>query len=172
MVMKAMPVIRAIENAKGPNPTLLQLCRGKGKKVKIMFMSPQGEQFTNEYANKVAEDFTDVIIVSGRYEGIDARVKEVFPMDEVSIGPFVLTGGELPAMIICDVISRRVPGVLGNFDSVEETRYASSDVYTRPSEFVYKRKKYTVPDVLLSGHHAELESWREGNSKHKKPGKN
>jgi len=157
MVMRAMPVIRAIEAAK---------CRKK--KVKIMFMSPQGEQFTNDYANTVAHDFTDVIIVSGRYEGIDARVKEVFPMDEISIGPFVLTGGELPAMIICDVISRRVEGVLGNFDSVEETRNASNDVYTRPSEFIYRKKKYSVPDVLLSGHHANLENWREGNSKHKK----
>ncbi len=157
MVMRAEPVIRAIEDAKG-----------RKKKVKIMFMSPTGQQFDNEYADSIVSDYTDVIIVSGRYEGVDARVKEVFPMDEISIGPFVLTGGELPAMIICDVISRRVPGVLGNFDSVEEKRNASNDVYTRPSEFTYKKKKYSVPEILLSGHHANLESWREKNSKHKK----
>jgi len=150
MVIRALPVIRAIEATKG-----------RKKKVKILFLSPQGEQFTNTYADGLAENYADIVIVSGRYEGIDARIKEVFAMDDVSIGPFVLTGGELPAMIMVDVISRRVPGVLGNIESLEEDRHASKDVYTRPAEFVWKRKKYTVPEVLLSGHHKNIDGWRE-----------
>ena len=157
MVIRALPVIRAIEVAKG-----------RKKKVKIIFLSPQGMQFNNEYAEQIVEQHTDVIIVSGRYEGIDARIKEVFSMDDVSIGPFVLTGGELPAMMIVDVISRRIPGVLGNLDSLEEDRNASAQVYTRPAEFVWKRKRYAVPDVLLSGHHKHIEGWREERDMRKK----
>jgi len=161
MVVRAEPVIKAIGKAIGTG-------KSKTKKVKIIFLSPQGEQFTNDYADVVAKDYTDIVIVSGRYEGIDARVKEVFSVDEISIGPFVLTGGELPAMMIVDVISRRIPGILGNFDSVEEGRNASNDVYTRPESFKYKKKEYSVPEVLLSGNHAEIEKWRENRSKHKK----
>ncbi len=149
MVIEALPVIKAIAHAKG-----------RKRKVKIIFLSPGGEQFTNEYAEQVSQKYKDVIIVSGRYEGIDARVKEVFPMDEVSVGPYVLTGGELPAMIILDVISRRVKGVLGNADSVEERRIASHDSYTRPEVFTYKGKKYGVPKVLLSGDHKNIDEWR------------
>jgi tRNA (guanine37-N1)-methyltransferase len=130
-------------------------------------MSPQGEQFTNETAQTLAQDYKDIIIVSGRYEGIDSRIKEVFPMDDISVGPFVLTGGELPAMIITDTISRQIPGILGNFDSVEEGRAASEEMYTRPSEFTYKRKKYSVPEVFLSGHHAKLEERRKKGDKRK-----
>lgn len=157
MVMKALPVIKAIEKAKG-----------RKRKVKILFMSPQGEQFTNKTAEKLAENYKDIIIVCGRYEGIDSRVKEVFPMDDISVGPFVLTGGELPAMIIADTVARQIPGILGNFDSIEENRAASEEMYTRPSEFTYKRKKYNVPEVFLSGHHAKLEERRLKNDKHKK----
>lgn len=151
MVMRALPVIRAIEKAKG-----------RKKKVKIIFLQPDGQQFTNEYAHKIAAKHKDIIIVCGRYEGIDARVKDVFQTDDVSIGPFVLTGGELPAMIIVDVVSRQVKGVLGDFTSLEETRVASPDVYTRPDEFVYKKKKYRVPDILLTGHHKHIDEWRQG----------
>ena len=100
------------------------------------------------------------MIVCGRYEGIDARVKEVFKGQEFSVGDFVLTGGEIPAMIIIDTISRQVKGVLGNNDSVEEMRNASPDVYTRPEILVFNGKKYKVPTVLLSGNHAKIEDWR------------
>ena len=82
-------------------------------------------------------------------------------MEDVSIGPFVLTGGEIPAMILIDSISRQIEGVLGNFDSREEERVASSDVYTRPEILTYKGKKYKVPKVLLSGDHKKIEEWRE-----------
>ncbi len=160
MVIRALPVIKAIAKA-----------IGKKKKVKMIFLTPQGNQFSNEYADKVASDFSDVVIISGRYEGIDARVKEVFNPDEISVGPFVLTGGELPSMIIVDTIARRIPGILGNFDSVEEGRNASNDVYTRPESFVFKKKKYTVPEVLLSGNHAEIEKWRSKKSKKPLSGK-
>jgi tRNA (guanine37-N1)-methyltransferase len=80
----------------------------------------------------------------------------------VSVGPFVLTGGELAAMIMIDSISRQIEGVLGDFNSLEETRAASSDVYTRPEILVYKNKKYKVPKVLLSGNHKAIEEWRKG----------
>jgi tRNA (guanine37-N1)-methyltransferase len=151
MVIQAEPVIRAIESA---------IKKIKNKKYKIVFLSPSGKQFTNEYAKSVSKKFTDVIIVSGRYEGIDARVKKVFKMEEVSVGPFVLTGGELPAMLMIDVMARQVEGVLGNFDSLEEKRIGG-DSYTRPEVFTYKGKKYAVPKVLLSGNYKKIEEWKK-----------
>jgi len=149
LVIEALPVIKAIAKAKSK------------KNTKIIFLSPSGKQFTNEYAGKVARKYQDIIIVSGRYEGIDARVKKVWKMDDISVGPFVLTGGELPAMIIMDVMARQIPGVLGNFDSLEERRISSSEVYTRPEVFKYKGKSYRVPKVLLSGNHAKIEEWKK-----------
>ena len=151
MVIQAEPVVKAITAA---------TIKARGK-YKIIFLSPSGEQFSNSYAAKVAKKYKHVIIICGRYEGIDARVKKIFKMDEISVGPFVLTGGELPAMIIIDVMARQVPGVLGNFDSVEEHRVSTSDVYTRPEIFVYKGKTYRVPKILLSGHRAKIEEWKK-----------
>lgn len=149
MVIQAEPVIKAVAKAKG-----------RKKKIKIIWLTPSGKQFTNAYATKVAKNYNDVIIICGRYEGIDARVKKVFRVEEVSVGPFVLTGGELPAMLIMDAVARQVRGVLGNFDSLEERRVAGRDVYTRPEEFKYKNKKYKVPKILLSGHRAKIEEWK------------
>lgn len=149
MVIQAMPVIKAIEKAKG-----------KKKKVKIIHLSPSGKKFSNAYAREVVQDYTDVIIVCGRYEGIDARVKEVFPGDELSIGDYVLTGGELPAAIMIDCMSRQIPGVLGDFNSVEEERIAGKDTYTRPETITYKKKKYSVPEILKTGHHKKIDEWR------------
>ncbi|MEK9201044.1 MAG: tRNA (guanosine(37)-N1)-methyltransferase TrmD [Patescibacteria group bacterium] len=149
MVIQAEPVIKAIAKAKGK------------KNAKIIFLSPSGKQFTNSYASSVAKKYKDMIIVSGRYEGIDARVKKVFKMEEVSVGPFVLTGGELPAMLIIDVVARQIPGILGNLGSLEESRTASPDVYTRPEKFVYKGKAYKVPKILLSGDHTKIEAWKQ-----------
>lgn len=157
MVIQAEPVIMAIAAA----------VKKSKSKPKIIFLSPSGKQFTNEYAAKSAKKYKDIIIVSGRYEGIDARVKKIFKMEDVSIGPFVLTGGELPAMLMIDVISRQVEGVLGNFDSREESRVASPDVYTRPEVFEYKGKKYRVPKILLGGNHAKIEEWKTQRQKRK-----
>lgn len=150
MVIQAEPVIAAVAKA---------MAGRRKQDVKIIFLSPSGKQFTNEYAQKVSKKFKHVIIVSGRYEGIDARVKKVFKMEDVSIGPFVLTGGELPAMLMIDVMARQVEGVLGNFDSLEEKRIGG-DSYTRPEVFAYKGKKYRVPKVLLGGNHAKIEEWK------------
>ena len=152
LVVEALPVIKAIAKAKGK------------KNAKILFLSPSGKQFTNNYAAKVAKKYKHVVIICGRYEGVDARVKKVFKMDEISIGPFVLTGGELPAMMIMDVMARQVPGVLGNPESIEERRVSSSEVYTRPEVFKHKGKSYRVPKVLLSGHRAKIEEWKKRRS--------
>jgi tRNA (guanine37-N1)-methyltransferase len=155
MVIEAEPVIKAIAKAKGLK-----------KKVKIIFFSPGASVLSNTYAGDVVSKYTDIILVCGRYEGIDARVKKAFKMDQVSVGPFVLTGGELPAMIVIDVMARQIKGVLGNFNSLEESRAASDDVYTRPPVFEYKGKKYKVPEVLLSGNHKLIEEWRAKNRTH------
>ena len=118
MVMQALPIIKAIEKAKSK----------AGRKTKIIFLSPSGKQFDTDFAKKAVQKYTDIIIICGRYEGIDARIKKVFKMEDVTIGPFVLTGGELPAMIIIDCLARQIEGVLGNFNSLEESRISSSDV--------------------------------------------
>lgn len=163
MVIEALPVIKAIEEAL-KHSTIKQSEKGKSKKsmaqVKIIFFSPAGEQFTNKVAEKFKK-YTDIVMVCGRYEGIDARIKKAFPMIDISVGPYVLTGGELPAMIIIDTITRRIPGVLGDIQSLEEERIASPDVYTRPEVIEYKGKKLRVPKILLSGHHKEMEKWKE-----------
>ncbi len=153
MVVQAEPVIKAIQKAKGK----IKNFKAKGR---IIFLIPRGKQFTNATAILYAKKYTDLIIICGRYEGIDARVKKIFRVEEVSVGPFVLTGGELAAEIIIDAVTRQVPEVLGDPDSREEMRTASPDVYTRPRVFAYKSKKYSVPAILLSGHHANIEKWR------------
>jgi tRNA (guanine37-N1)-methyltransferase len=155
MVMQAIPVAKAIEKAS-------KAAKGKAK---IIFFSPSGKQFDTKYVKGVAEKYEHIIFVCGRYEGIDARVKKMFKMEDISVGPFVLTGGELPAMIVMDSVSRQVEGVLGNFDSREEERVASPDVYTRPEVVEYKGKSYRVPKVLLSGHQAKIEEWKRGRMK-------
>mgnify|MGYP001596882639 CR=1 FL=1 len=150
LVIEVLPVVKAIEVA----------IKKSKSAFKIIFLVPGGKQFTNSYAAGVAKKYKDIVIVCGRYEGIDVRVRKVFKTDEISVGPFVLTGGELPAMIILDVIARQVPGVLGNLDSIEERRISSSEVYTRPEVFSYKGKKYRVPKILLSGHSAKIKEWK------------
>jgi len=169
MVIQALPVIKAIEAAlmklKVYKVRKVHKANSKSKipnSIKIIFFSPGGKQFNTSYAKKTAKKYTDIIFVCGRYEGIDARVKKVFKMEDISVGPFVLTGGELPAMIVLDCVARQVEGVLGNSDSLEESRVSSHDVYTRPEVFEYKGKKYKVPKVLLSGNHAEIRIWKKG----------
>ncbi len=156
MVIQALPTIKAIEKA------VTKIKRSKKAKLKIIFFSPGGKQFTTDYAKTSAKKYTDIILVCGRYEGIDARVKKVFKMEDVSVGPFVLTGGELPAMVVLDCVARQVEGVLGNFSSLEESRVSSHDSYTRPEVFEYKKKKYRVPKILLSGDHKKIEEWKMG----------
>ncbi|MEX0917134.1 MAG: tRNA (guanosine(37)-N1)-methyltransferase TrmD [Candidatus Paceibacterota bacterium] len=148
MVMEAEPVLRAVEKA-----------IGKKKGVKGLFFTPSGKQFSNTYADSLTK-YKHVVLLSGRYEGIDARVRKILKAEEISVGPYTLTGGELPAMAVVDAVARRIPGVLGDELSVEERRVAGKDVYTRPEVLTWKRKKYKVPEVLTSGHHKEIEKWK------------
>ncbi len=140
------------------------------RKFKIINFVPSAEKFTTEYAKKSVSNYTDLILICGRYEGIDARAFDVLRkeygkniVDELSIGDYVLTGGELPAMVLIDCMARQVPGVLGNFDSREEERVASPEVYTRPEVLEYNGKKYKVPPVLLNGNHKDIDEWRGKN---------
>lgn len=157
MVMQAPAIIKAVEKA-------VKKCKIEPK---IIFFSPSGKKFDTEYAKKISGKYADIIFISGRYEGVDARVYKIFKdlkfkIEKISIGPYVLTGGELPAMICMDCISRQIKGVLGKIDSIEENRIASSDVYTRPEVLEFRGKKYRVPKVLLSGNHKKIDAWRKG----------
>lgn len=152
MVLYAEPILRAVEYVRKTSPQAL-----------VYVTSPRGIKFSNRIAEDLKIVNQDVIIICGRYEGIDARVKKILRAKEVSVGPYTLTGGEVPAMVIVDAVTRRLGGVLGNSSSIEESRRAARSVYTRPEVIEWKGKKYRVPKVLLSGNHAKLEAWREDN---------
>lgn len=159
MVMQAMPILRAWEKAVGKKDV---------KKVKTLIMSPRGKQFDTKMAQTLAKKYEHLVLISGRYEGIDARVKKILKADEVSVGDYVLTGGELPALTIIDSVSRQVPGVLGTFESLEDERVSSGVMYTRPEILEYKKKKHKVPPVLTGGNHAEIEKWRLSEEQNRK----
>lgn len=152
MVMRAEPVLKAWEKAVG---------RKDKKGLKTLVLSPRGKVFDQNMAKRLAKRYKHIILISGRYEGIDARVKKVTKAEEVSVGDYVLTGGELPALTVLDAIARNIPGVLGAGESLEDTRVASSELYTRPETFTYKSKTYRVPKVLTEGHHQRIEEWRK-----------
>lgn len=154
MIMRAEPVLRAIDS-------VVKKIKNPKRTIKIIFFSPSGDMFDTAYAKKTVAKFTDVILISGRYEGIDARVKQITKAESISIGDYVLTGGELPSMVVIDCMARQVEGVLGNFDSREEERVSSADVYTRPEILVWKKKEYPVPPVLLGGDHKKIEEWKK-----------
>lgn len=153
MVMMAEPVLKAVEKI------VKNLEKKKGK-IKIINFVPSGKKFDTNYAKSSVKKYTDIILICGRYEGIDSRVNKILKPDQISVGDYVLTGGEIPAMIVVDCVSRQIPGVLGNFDSREEERVSSSEIYTRPEILVYKNKKYKVPPVLLSGHQKKIDEWK------------
>ncbi len=152
MVMQAMPIVKATEKA-----------LKKRKKPVIVWFIPGAKQFDNKEADKLAK-YSDIVFVCGRYEGIDERalkiLKTLAPVKTYAVGEAVYTGGEVPAMAMIDAISRRIPGVLGKDASVEERRVASRAVYTRPETIEYKKKKYRVPKVLQTGHHANIDAWK------------
>ncbi|TSC69195.1 MAG: tRNA (guanine37-N1)-methyltransferase [Parcubacteria group bacterium Gr01-1014_56] len=165
MVIQAEPVIKAVEKittsiygSKKLNNTTIY--RSGSKKPKVIITSAGGKPLTNAYAKSLLKN-KDVIIICGRYEGIDARAKKVLKAEEVSVGSYILTGGEVPALAIIDAAARQIPGVLGRFESLEESRVASHDTYTRPEVLKVKGKSYRVPKVLLSGHHAQMDAWKE-----------
>ncbi len=155
MVMTVDPIIRAVDKAKK------KITRYKKTKVKTILFSPGGTLFSNETARAVTtKKYTDIVLICGRYEGIDARVEKILKAEPVSIGNYVLTGGELPAMVIIDAISRHIEGVLGNTASPEENRVSSHEIYTRPETYTHKKKKFKVPEVLLSGDHKKIDAWK------------
>ena len=157
MVIQLGPVVKAVQAIKS---------KIRNQKLKIILFTPAGKQFDNKYAAALAKDYKHLILIAGRYEGVDARLKKIFKPEEISIGPYVLTGGELAAAVLVDAISRQLPGVLGKAESLEEKRLGVGvPVYTRPEIFVYKGKKYRVPKVLVSGNHAEIEKWRRDHRK-------
>ena len=168
MVMQALPVVKAVEKALGgETPELIMSGRRTsrhGRKAVIVWFKPGVKQFTNKDADALAK-FDDVVLVCGRYEGIDERAKKILktlaPVKEFAVGEAVYTGGEVPALAVVDAVTRRLPGVLGKDASVEERRIASRAVYTRPETILYKGKKYRVPKVLQTGHHAKIDEWRE-----------
>ena len=164
MVLQAEPFIKAVE-AIEKNARLRKSVK---KRVKVLITAAGGKPLTNAYAKNLTKKYSDVIILCGRYEGIDARVKKILKAEEVSVGPYILTGGELPALTIIDTAARQIKGVLGKFESLEESRVASHEMYTRPEVFTYKGKKYKVPKVLLSGNHKLLDAWK--NKKRSNPG--
>jgi len=154
MVMQAEPVYRCYED-------IMTRIREQGGSAaaKVIYLTPQGKVFDQQMAKEYAKE-EDLIFLCGHYEGIDERVLERIVTDYVSIGDYVLTGGELPALVMMDTISRLVPGVLNNDMSAETESFSEGLLeypqYTRPEVFEGKK----VPDVLLSGHHANVEKWR------------
>lgn len=135
----------------------------KHNKGPVIFLTPQGQTFKQELAEELSTEHQEIILVCGRYEGIDQRIRNSLIDLEISVGKYVLTGGELPALIIIDALSRLVPGVLGEQESADHDSFSAAfdrkkehPHYTRPEEF----EGMKVPDVLLSGHHAEIEKWR------------
>lgn len=130
------------------------------KGVEKIFFSTDGAQFDEAMAKKLSKK-KDILFICGHYEGVDARVEKILKAKKVSVGPYVLTGGELPAATVIDAIARFVPGVLGKAQSLERSRISSPEVYTRPDTLVWKGKKYKVPEVLKSGHHAKIDEWKK-----------
>lgn len=154
----------------------------KPVKSEMLFVHfvPSAEKFTTNIAKEISKKYTDIIFICGRYEGVDSRVNEIYKGLEISIGDYVLTGGELPAMVMIDSISRQIEGVLNKIESLEENRVSTHKIYARPEVYEYKIKtadkkkteennkktyktkvvKYSVPKVLLSGNHKEIEKWK------------
>lgn len=153
MLLRPEPLFAAIEKAKEADPT-----------AKVVLMTPRGRRWVQKTAQEWADDDRGLIFVCGRYEGYDERIVALID-EQVSVGDYVLTGGELPAMTIIDSIVRLIPGVLGGATSAEIESFADGETlefpqYTRPEEF----RGVRVPDVLLSGHHGEIAKWRTDHS--------
>jgi tRNA (guanine37-N1)-methyltransferase len=155
MVLKPEPIFRAVESI------LLENKRDDdSKRTAIVLLSPQGRMFRQADAAAFAREYSQMILICGRYEGVDERVAEHLATDEISIGDYVLTGGELPAMVVVDAVTRLLPNVLGSETSAVHESFSEGLLdyphYTRPAEF----RGWKVPEVLISGHHGEVAKWR------------
>ena len=152
MVMKPEPIFAAVEDVLGSPPA-----------CPVILLTPQGRTYTQQTAQELSAH-PRIALLCGRYEGVDERVREHLVTDEISIGDYVLTGGEIPALLLIDSITRLIPGALGDPDGAQDDSFASGLLeyphYTRPAEF----RGWRVPDVLLSGNHAKIERWRRDQS--------
>ena len=178
MVLWVDPIINTINKVNSKIEKRIANSKTESKKsILYVITSPGGEKFDNNIAKNISKKYKDIVFVCGRYEGIDDRVREILKAKEYSIGDYVLTGGELPAMVMIDCISRQIDGVLNDSDSIEENRISSHKVYARPEIYEYKKvkldknnnkkiiiKKYKVPPVLLSGNHKLIDEWKMGNN--------
>ena len=160
MVMTCQPLFNVIRHVK-------ELVKDEAP---VIYLTPQGERFCQPIADKIAEDTNTkrIILLTGHYEGIDQRVRDVLVDREISLGDYVLTNGDIPAMIVTDAIARLIPGVIGKEASHQEESFSKAldgkleyPHYTRPLEF----EGHKVPDILVSGHHANVEKWRKENCK-------
>jgi len=151
MILKPEPIFNCVESL---------LKQNQGSKPRIILMSPRGVKYSQKMAWELSR-CQHLIFICGHYKGVDERVRENLITDEISIGDYILTGGELPALVVIDSVVRLIPGVLGDFDSVVTDSFQNGLLdhphYTRPREF----RGMKVPEVLLSGHHAEIEKWRK-----------
>ncbi|MDO8466874.1 MAG: tRNA (guanosine(37)-N1)-methyltransferase TrmD [bacterium] len=160
MVMKVEPIYKAVSSIK--YQVLSMGKRGKKPKVRTILFSTRGKKFDNTIAKRLSK-YDQLILICGRYEGVDERVAKYVADEEISIGDYVLSGGELPALVLLDAVSRQIQGVLGKMESLEEIK-GSYEVYTRPEEFKAvvgrKSKIWRVPKVLVSGHHKKIDQER------------
>ena len=165
MVLKPEPIFHAVEALIAENRR-----DGDSKRAAVVLLSPQGRLFRQSEAAVFARDYSRMILICGRYEGVDERVAEHLVTDEISIGDYVLTGGEIPAMAIVDAVTRLLPNVLGSETSADHDSFSAHSSglldyphYTRPADF----RGWRVPEVLISGHHGEVAKWRQRAALHK-----
>ena len=155
MVLKPEPIFAAIENLVGTSDR-----DAYPAKTRVILLSPQGKPFKQANAQMIADDTEHAVLICGRYEGVDERVNEAIVTEEISIGDYVLSGGEPAAVVVVDSIVRLLPNALGSVTSAENDSFSDGLLdcphYTRPAEF----RGMTVPEVLLNGNHAEIEKWR------------
>lgn len=160
MVLKIEPIHKAVKAVKA-----------KKGKTRVILLSAKGKTLNQRKARELVK-YDQLIFICGRYEGVDERVAKHVADDEISIGNYVLFGGEVPAMVLVEAVSRLIPGVIAKPESVKYESFSDNQAklkeypqYTRPEVFVLKGRKIRVPKVLLSGNHAEIEKWRKGRSK-------
>lgn len=164
MVMGVQPFDAAVKDIK-----MKKKLFGKTPKTRVILTSASGRRFVQDDAKRLVQ-YDQVIFLCGRYEGVDYRVEQIIADESLSIGDYVLTGGELPALVMIDAIARQIPGVLGNEDTLKEESHGEDLMleypqYTKPAEYKIDRKKLLVPEVLLSGDHAKIKKWRTDQQK-------
>ncbi|GHV24438.1 tRNA (guanine-N(1)-)-methyltransferase [Clostridia bacterium] len=156
MIMMAEPIAKCFE----------VVCKSRKLRPHFIYMSPKGKRLDQSRAKKIATEYNNIAVLCGRYEGVDERLIDEFVDEQISIGDYVVTGGELPAMVLMDCVSRMVPGVLPNPECYEDESHYNGFLeyphYTKPAIW----RERAVPDVLLSGHHANIQEWKKSKRSH------